>query len=122
MRDPVGRAWSHAKHNHRYQEANFRDYGGSIESVPDELWQENFRHPWPYQSGDYLGQLERWLSVFPREQMYVDFYERIGSDPVGLLTDVFRFLGVSTDWRLTGRASRSVKPFSRGFPGPSRRS
>ena len=100
MRDPVARAWSHAKHNHRYREANFRAYTGDIETVSDHAWRENFRHPWPLLSGDYLGQLRRWLSVFPREQIFVDLYERIGTDPLGLLSRIFEFVGVSTkvDW------------------------
>jgi hypothetical protein len=100
MRDPVARAWSHARHNYRYREANFRGYTGDIDSVSDATWGANFNHPWPLLAGDYLGQLRRWLAVFPREQLYVDFYERLSSDPVGLLRDIARFLGarVDVDW------------------------
>ncbi len=95
MRDPIARAWSHARHNQHYREANFGGCRAELADVPDELWQENFQHDWPLASGDYLGQLRRWLSVFPREQMYVGFYETIAA-PSRLLRDIFAFLGVDT--------------------------
>ncbi len=96
MRDPIARAWSHARHNHRYREANFGGCDQDFAGVRDEKWQENFAHDWPLASGDYLGQLRRWLSVFPREQMYVGFYETIAADPARLLREIFTFLGVDT--------------------------
>jgi len=100
MRDPVARAWSHARHNWHHREANFRRRVGTFDTVADEEWRENFRHPWPLASGDYLGQLRRWLSVFPRRQIFVEFFERIQTDPVGLLTGIMEFLGVAPpeDW------------------------
>jgi hypothetical protein len=73
MRDPVARAWSHAKHTYRFGEANFASCSLSLEAVPDDQWQENFRHEWCLAGGDYLGQLRRWLSVFPKEQVNVGF-------------------------------------------------
>jgi hypothetical protein len=97
MRDPVGRAWSHAKHTYRYREANFQDYAGKLEEIPLHKWWENFTHDWPLASGDYLGQLLRWLSVFPKEQIHLDFYESIARDPQTLLRRIFAFLGVSQE-------------------------
>jgi hypothetical protein len=97
MREPVSRAWSHAKHSYRYRENNFVDYTGSFEAIPDSKWQEHFTHDWSIVSGDYLGQLRRWLSVFPKEQVFVSFYERIESDPQTLLRELFEFLGVSPE-------------------------
>jgi hypothetical protein len=100
MRDPVARAWSHARHNCLYREANFRGGTGRLESVTDEEWRASFRHPWPIASGDYLSQLQRWLSTFPRRQILVDLYERIQTDPVGLLSTIMEFLGIPSpvDW------------------------
>ncbi|QJW98255.1 sulfotransferase domain-containing protein [Frigoriglobus tundricola] len=101
MRDPVARAWSHAKHNHLFQEANFAGAEPGAEASPDE-WRANFVHDWPLVGGDYLGQLRRWASVFPHEQLYVGFYESIARRPEALLRDVFRFLGVDPDIDLSG--------------------
>src|SRR5262249_16352453 len=91
MREPVARAWSHAKHNFRYGEANFAGPAADLANVPGCQWRENFAHEWPLTSGDYLGQLRRWLSVFPREQVYVGFYESIARRPEALLRDLFTF-------------------------------
>jgi hypothetical protein len=97
MRDPVGRAWSHAKHNYNFREANFQAFAGALEDVSEDRWLENFIHEWPLTSGDYLGQLRRWLSVFPREQVFVGFYESIANSPQALLRSIFDFLGVSAN-------------------------
>ena len=96
MRDPVARAWSHARHNFCYREACFADCRLDFEDVPDSLWREAFRHEWLLASGDYLGQLRRWLDVFPREQFLVGFYESITAEPAELLRRVFGFLGVDS--------------------------
>jgi len=51
-------------------------------------------------SNDYLTDLQRWLSIFPKQQLYVGFYESIQREPIKLLTEVFAHLGVRaiTDW------------------------
>jgi hypothetical protein len=97
MREPVGRAWSHAKHTYRYREANFAGCTAPYDSVTDGQWRENFTHPWTMASGDYLAQLRRWSSVFPREQMYVGFYESLADAPETLLREILAFLGVNPD-------------------------
>ena len=101
MRDPVARAWSHAKHNHLYREANFAGAEPNAAASHDD-WRTNFAHDWPLVGGDYLGQIRRWASVFPHEQLYVGFYESIASRPDVLLRDIFRFLGVDPDLDLSG--------------------
>jgi len=124
MRDPVSRAWSHAKHNYHYREANFASYTAAFEAITERQWRENFAHEWPLANGDYLGQLRRWLSVFPREQLYLDFYESIAECPQTLLSNIFAFLGVApikdfSSFRLTerifpglpGEIPPAVKPF-----------
>ena len=114
MRDPVERAWSHAKHNHRYGEANFAPRPSALESVTDGEWRANFVHDWPLACGDYRGQLRRWLAVFPREQIYVGFYEAIGERPAALLREIFSFLGVDADVDLS-----AFPVTERILPGPS---
>jgi Sulfotransferase domain len=102
MRDPISRAWSHAKHNCKYREANFAESGIDTAAVTDDQWRENFYHEWTLTSGDYLGQLRRWLSVFSKEQLYVGFYESIVTEPSGLLRDILRFLNVDPNIDLSG--------------------
>lgn len=97
MREPIARAWSHAKHSFRHKEANFGQCTTHLEAISEQEWCENFSHEWPLANGDYLGQLRRWLTVFPREQVYVGFYESIRQAPEELLRDIFGFLGVDQD-------------------------
>jgi len=94
MREPISRAWSHARHNFRYRESTFASAHHLFDEVTCSEWAANFRDPWPLASGDYLSHLRRWLAVFPKEQVFVDFYEEIHGDPEGLLRRLFRFLGV----------------------------
>jgi hypothetical protein len=97
MRDPVARAWSHAKHTYRYRELNFASCALEFAAVEEARWHANFVEDWALASGDYLGQLQRWLSVFPREQMYVGFFGSIVKRPEALLREIFEFLGVAAD-------------------------
>jgi hypothetical protein len=100
MRDPIDRAWSHTKHNYKYREANFHSYGGDFQSIPDRKLMENFMHEWPFSFGDYLGSLKRWLSFFPKKQLFIGFYENIKRDPQRLLSKIFTHLDVESevDW------------------------
>ena len=97
MRDPLSRAWSHARHSHQFCEANFATSDPTHAAPSEEQWQANFAHDWSLVSGDYLGQLRRWSSVFPAEQLFVGFYESIATRPAELLREVFDFLGVDPD-------------------------
>ncbi len=92
MREPASRAWSHARHNFREQEATFRGFSGRLDEVTDEKWIECLTDDWNRLSGDYLGQLQRWLSVFPREQVYLGFFEEIVHSPRRLLREILEFL------------------------------
>jgi hypothetical protein len=102
MRDPVSRAWSHAKHMHRYREGPFTNCETPLDQVADDEWRAAFEDDWLLASGDYLGQLRRWLSVFPRNQIHIGFFESIVERPAEVLREVFSFLGVDRDLELTG--------------------
>jgi len=45
-------------------------------------------------AGEYGRILDDYLRVFPREQLFVGSTAVLGRDPMGLLTDLWRFLGV----------------------------
>jgi len=74
VRNPVDRAWSLAK-------MRIRDAGRDLDALTvadlsDHLFGErNIEH------GDYAAILDRWLSVFPAEQMLVSRFEDITGDP-----------------------------------------
>jgi Sulfotransferase family len=78
MRNPVYRVWSGYRKN-RLTESQIK---------------ERLAEPQLDRRSDYLAILATWESVIPQEQMFVDFYDEIEADPVGLLTRVYEFLGV----------------------------
>lgn len=100
MRDPVDRAWSHTKHSYKYREPGFKSYTDDFDSVSDESLIDAFGHDWFLAPADYLSCLKRWLTVFPKDQFYLGFYENIKDNPKKLLVDIFDFIGVEkkVDW------------------------
>ncbi len=105
MRDPVDRAWSHARFDYRcHDSAFFASDVKSIVDVPDKDWKTAFVNPGLVLCGDYLGQLERWLEVFDRRQVYIGFFEQIQRAPRDLLNSVFDFLGLATPARIDDEA------------------
>jgi hypothetical protein len=91
LRNPVERAWSHALMDLAERR------GRAPESVPEGEYLAFLGSDVALARGDYLGILERWLAVFPAEQLFVGFFEAIREDPRGLLAAVFRHIGVSHD-------------------------
>lgn len=89
LRDPVERAWSHAKMDVA------RATGRRTAAVPYAEFIEHFESHGSRLRGDYLGTIRRWLTSFPSEQLHIGFYDEILSHPEQLLIRIFRFLGVS---------------------------
>jgi sulfotransferase family protein len=105
VRDPVDRALSH--HNHEValgrEPLSFED---ALDAEDDRLRGEAermaadpryFSREWwshTYKArGRYAEQLERWLAVFPREQLLVLSSDELGSEPEHAHAQVLEFLG-----------------------------
>jgi len=114
MRDPIDRAWSHARHNFRQREADFKGWQGAIDEVTEDRWIESLNHDWNRLSGDYLGQLQRWLSVFPREQVYLGFFEDLARSPRELLRGLLQFLGIDPEFAISDAVT--VERVNAGVP------
>jgi hypothetical protein len=91
LRNPIDRAWSQALLNLVVRK--HRPY----ETVTEEEFLAHFRHQRTVSRGDYLGMLDKWLSVFPQEQLFIGFFEDIKERPRELLSAVFEHVGVSAD-------------------------
>lgn len=109
MRDPVERAYSHYQMELRwgretvpFEEALLRE----AKELPNQL-QRIARDPLDPNGfacsyvarGRYAEQLERWLALFPREQLLVVVSEELRADPAAVTAQVFEFLGVPADPR-----------------------
>lgn len=93
LRNPVERAFSHFLMDLRMGYAT----GGFQEAVAADLAREQ---GWGISNlylelGRYHEQVQRYLSVFPREQVLVLLYDDYKADPQAVLKQLFRFLDVS---------------------------
>jgi hypothetical protein len=105
LRNPVDRAYSHYQHEVRlgreplsFQDALDREderMRGEVERMATEptyfsdAW-------WNYtyvERGRYAEQLERWLAIFPRDQLLILFMEELRDDTPGTYARVLDFLG-----------------------------
>ena len=109
MRDPVERAWSHAR-------KDFAKYwakdGRTLESVELEELLPFFQSPDVADRGDYLACLTAWLEHFPKEQIWTGFMEDVAAgDETQVLRSVFDFLHVDAQIGVDeGEAKKVVNP------------
>ncbi len=105
MRNPMERTWSEAYMN------LVAKPGRALEDVTDEEFLAYFRSEQCARRSDYAAILEAWLSVFPRDQLLIEYLDDIRQRPKDVLSSVFDFLGVSAavDWSYLP-AARVVVP------------
>ena len=107
LRDPVDRAWSHARMD--LARANRRD----ASSIGDMEYIAHFDSSASRTRGDYLGIIKRWRTCFPENQLFLGFFDEILASPEDLLKRILQFLGVSA-------SDRNIPPTARTRvnPGP----
>src|SRR5690606_29938848 len=96
VRNPIDRAWSHAKKDL----AKLR--GRRVSEVGEAEWIEFLERPYQIACGDHLAIREKWLRVIPPEQFFVGRFDDVAREPVRLLLDAFAFLGIRADERYIG--------------------
>ena len=88
LRNPVHRAYSQYRNAVR---------GGEIpKTMSFDAYSEKEKSVWD--QGLYAVQLERYLKLFPREQILVLIYEDIKKDPVAFMRRIHEFLGIRPDF------------------------
>jgi len=116
MRDPVERAWSHARKDF----PQFRDK--PVEDAHIDELREFMELPQVSMRGDYLSCLRNWLSHYDQSQLWCGFLEQAATDPLSLLRELFIFLGVNSeeeiDTKLAGQPE-NARPLS-PIPGQLR--
>lgn len=92
LRNPVDRAYSHYWNLVAKARAGDENYGISFE---DKIR----KTPRLITEGMYLQRLEKYLELFPRENILVLLYDDLEKDPDSFLRTVYSFLGVDTGHR-----------------------
>jgi hypothetical protein len=94
LRDPAERLFS------AYLKDQKHNPGGTFRAWVLQAMQAKGAHsrgipdPIPLEGGFYATHLQRFLDLFPREQMRFYLYESFRADPQGVLQDILTFLGV----------------------------
>ncbi len=124
LRDPVPRAYSHYWHE-RYKGREPLSFEDAIDAEPERIAREHERlaagaimHSKSHQyfsylaRGRYAEQIERWLGVYPREQMLVLRFEDLARDPLPVLNRTLDWLGLSRmqSAKLEARNTRRYPP------------
>lgn len=114
IRNPIDRAWSQAFMN------LVKLPNRQFEKVYESEFYAHFKAERSVRRGDYLTILNNWLSIFPREQMYIGFFENIANRPKDLLSKVFAHMGVSNDVDWTSFPYNKVIYKGPGIPIPQK--
>ena len=115
IRNPVERAWSSALM--ALQRAEM-----TIDEASDQWFIDHFRSAGSRRRGDYAACLDRWLDVFPAEQLLVLRFEQVREAPEALLNRCFEHLGVApqpTDLLQARGCRQPVFTGSGALPRPS---
>lgn len=88
LRNPRDRAYS-----------QYRNAVKAGEIKGDVTFEEySSRDPSVYEQGLYAEQLDRYLALFPREQILILIYEDIEKDPAAFMKRIYEFIGVNKDF------------------------
>lgn len=112
IRDPIARAWSHAKKD------LVRNRGRKFEDVSAREFEEFFTDPYQRRCARYGEQIDNWSACLQPGHLLVGLFEDIDAQPEALLLEVMSFLGVHSDRRYVSAAVREpVNPTaSRAIP------
>ncbi len=94
MRDPVQRAWSHARKG--FMKRN----GIHILEAPKNQVIEYLNKPGFYNRSDYSRCLENWMHFYDYDQFFIAFLDEAKTEPEKMFREVFSFLGVNSDIEL----------------------
>lgn len=126
LRNPTERAFSNYLHLVR----DGRETLSFSEALQAEVWRHEQHWEWFWEIfniGLYSGQVERYYSLFPRENILILLYDDYRKDPSKVLCAILDFIGVDSSIALatevehnkSGRPLKWVEPFYRMMLGPT---
>jgi hypothetical protein len=105
IRNPIDRAWSHAKKD------LVRNRGRKFEEVSEREFEEFFRDPYQLRCARYAENIDNWSRRLESGKLFLGRFEDVSARPAELLGDICRFLGVRSERRFLGAAvERTVNP------------
>jgi hypothetical protein len=91
IRNPIERAWSSALMALGRAEMQ-------IDEASDQWFIDHFQSRGSLRRGDYETTIRSWTAIYPREQLLVERYESIGSEPRALLLRIAAHLRIDPDF------------------------
>lgn len=102
IRDPVERAWSHAKKD------LVRDGVRSFKEIASEDFIEYLSSPYMIKCGTYTAAIENWKAYLKPDHLFVGMYDELRSAPAELLLRLYDFLGVEVNERYISQRVQNV--------------
>ena len=87
FRDPIERAWSHYKYVNK--ESDYENLKKIKKFINSKRQEERSNHQ---------KILSKFHKHFPKEQLYISYFDRIKSEPDKLLSEIVGFLGGNQNW------------------------
>lgn len=105
IRDPIERAWSHAKKD------LVRKTKRRVADVSEREFRDFFSDPYQRQCARYVDNCDNWTSALKPGHLLLCFFEDVQAEPERLLLEVMSFLGVNSDRRyIDSDVRESVNP------------
>ena len=105
IRNPVDRAWSHAKKD------LVRNRRRKFEDVSPSEFEQFFADPYQRQCARFAENIDNWSSCLQPSHLLVGVFDDIGERPEALLLAVMSFLGVTSDPRyISDEVRKPVNP------------
>jgi hypothetical protein len=102
VRNPIDRAWSHAKKD------LIRNRKRRYEDVSEQEFRAFFTDPYQLRCARFTEQYDRWSAQLRPGHLFVGAFDDIAARPEALLLDVLRFLGVRAEGRYIDPAVREL--------------
>jgi len=93
IRNPVDRAWSHAKKD------LLKEPQRKFSEVPAEEFERFFHRPYQVACAQYTRMVDNWSAVVKEGNLFVGAFDEMRHSPEDLLLRLFAFLGVRSDPR-----------------------
>jgi hypothetical protein len=105
IRDPIERAWSHAKKD------LMRNRRRRFDEVSASEFERFFSDPYQRQCARYAENIDNWTACLQPQHLLVCLFDDIASRPEALLLEVMTFLGVTSDPRyISSEVRQPVNP------------